>query len=1005
MVYLLFFCSGVSGLIYQVVWVRAFGNVFGNTIHSASLVIAVFMLGLGVGSYAVGTWADRRYGVRPDSLLRVFGCFELAIGVLALGVSALLPHLGDVSAFVSSYTRGPEGWYALSTSSHLARAALAVGLLTPITLLMGGTLTLLIRHLVRREIHVGGWQIALLYGVNTAGAAVGCLLTDFALVPVYGLGRTQMVAVAFNVMAAFGAFYFGRGTTVRLKPDTTSNRKDRDAVVRSVRLQPDQAPDGSVVGWTSAAIALSGFAAMGMEIVWFRHFSILLGEYRAVFSLLLAIVLCGIGVGSLGGGWLQGRVGRPLQLWMLVQGLFVASTLLGLVSVDARQIREIRDATIDQTALEGWARTWAELWFNAKPILVVAGIPSLLMGFAFPLANALIQRVESRVGSRAGLLYLANTAGAVGGSLATGFLLLPLLGIQGSATLLAVMAAVAIVPLHVAARADRQFEATRGSATPATRRLQDPRFGTRRRGWALAGALLVAGAALGAWLRLPSDYLISRALLFPIEKVYAVSEGLTEVIAVTDGPDGGRVLVTNGHPMSSTELFSQRYMRAMAHIPLLSLDSPTRVLVLCYGVGNTAHAATLHPSVRRVDIVDLSKHVLQHSSWFNDFNHDVLHDPRVAVYVNDGRHHLRMEPPGSYDLITLEPPPIVHAGVAALYSREFYAGARSRLTPRGYISQWLPVFSVPHAMILSMIRAFIEVFPNAVLLSGANTNLLLVGTRDLRNEIDPSRLVAALAKAPAVHADLQRLDLGTVREIAGTFVASASTLAAATRSSAPVTDDRPMQEYGKRSLLDFDEGGIPPSIVAVSQIVSWCPGCFSDGKPSALVEGLDTYLALNELAYRSPLADGARARPLTGGRTIAGSGYLGAIIPESPELHRLLGTARDEPGATEDATGELRQLQRAVQLNPDSSTARYTLATALLESGRFREAVEQFRMVLRLAPDSVEALNNLGVAFASLGRLDEAIDQFQQALTLRPAFDDARRNLAAALKAKAQSAR
>jgi tetratricopeptide (TPR) repeat protein len=158
---------------------------------------------------------------------------------------------------------------------------------------------------------------------------------------------------------------------------------------------------------------------------------------------------------------------------------------------------------------------------------------------------------------------------------------------------------------------------------------------------------------------------------------------------------------------------------------------------------------------------------------------------------------------------------------------------------------------------------------------------------------------------------------------------------------------------------------------------------------------------LNELAYRSPPA--ASSRPLTGGRTIAGSGYLGAIIPESPELHRLLGTARDERGATEEATEEFRQLQRAVQLDPGSSTARYTLATALLESGRFGEAVEQFRVVLRLAPDSVEALNNLGVALASLGKLDEAIDQFQQALTLRPAFDDAQRNLAAARTKRRQA--
>ena len=979
MVYLLFICSGFSGLVYQVVWVRAFGNIFGNTIHSASLVIAVFMLGLGVGSYAVGAWADRRYTARPDSLLRVFGGFELAIGVLALGLSTLLPRLGDVSVFVSSYSRGPEGWYGLSTSSHIARVVLAAGLLTPITVLMGGTLTLLIRHLVRSELDAGGWRIALLYGANTAGAAVGCFLTDFALVPAFGLRRTQIVAFAFNVVAAVGAFYLGR--RVRLNPDAT-----QDIAGRRVRLQPDRSGQPApAIGWISLAIALSGFAAMGMEIVWFRHFSMLLGEYRAVFSLLLAIILAGIGAGSLASGWLYRRLEQPVVVWMLVQGLFVASTLLGLMSIDARQIR---DAIPGQIALDGWARGWAELWFNARPMLIVAGVPSLLMGFSFPLANAHVQRLESRVGRRAGVLYLANTAGAVGGSLAAGFLLLPVIGIQASTTVLATIAAFAIVPLYFVAGADVQGgldqhrEARRHPAVARPRRaVTSSRVESRHRGWAFATALILAGAVMGRWVLLPSSYLISQALLFPVSKAYAMSEGLTEVIAITDGPDGGRVLVTNGHPMSSTELFSQRYMRAMAHIPLLSLDSPRRVLVLCYGVGNTAHAATLHPSVQRVDVVDLSKHILQHSGYFTDFNHDVLHDPRVSVYINDGRHHLRMEAPESYDLITLEPPPIVHAGVAALYSREFYASARSRLTPRGYVSQWLPVFGVSNGMILSMIRAFIDVFPNAVLLSGASTNLLLIGGRDGRNEIDPNRVAAALAEAPAVSADLERLDLGTLREIVGTFVASANTLAAATRDSIPVTDDRPLQEYGKRSLLDFGEGGIAPSIVAVNEVASWCPGCFGDGKPSALVEGLDTYLALTELAYRSPQVGGART--MAKGRTVAGSGYLGAIVPESAQLQSLLAGA-SEPAAV------------------DAVSARYAQATALLESGRYADAVEQLRAVLQLEPQSVQAHNNLGVALASLGRLDEAITEFERALAIQPSFEDARRNLSMAVQKRPQ---
>ena len=1001
MLYWLFLCSGASGLIYQVVWVRAFGTVFGNTIYSASLVIAVFMLGLGVGSYVVGRWADARYVTRSGSLLRVFGAFELAIGVLALGLSALLPFLGEASAAISSYARGPDGWHTLTASSYVARAALSAALLAPITILMGGTLTLLIRHVVRDDLHAGTWHIALLYAANTAGAAIGCFLTDFALVPAVGLRGTQLVAFAGNVIAGLGAF-----ALVRLKPDATTDRlvrqqpnatAGRTADVRGVRLQPDQKtgspiPDPrSPIPAIALAIALSGFAAMGMEIVWFRHFSMLLGEYRAVFSLLLAIILCGIGAGALAGGWIVRRV-SPAQAWMAAQALFVVSTLAGLTFVDARQIRDAATAAAaaaSPAALDGWSRALAELWFNARPILLVVGVPALLMGVAFPLGNALVQRVERQVGRRAGALYLSNTAGAVCGSLAAGFLLLPLAGMQASVTVLCAIAGAAIVPLYAGSgirdRGSRIGDqgsgiGDRGSGRKVERRILDP--GSRI---PAAAALSAAAAALGAWLLLPANFLIAKGLLFPLDKVYGLSEGLTEVIAVTDGPNGGRVLVTNGHPMSSTELFSQRYMRAMAHIPLLAHEGPRRVLVLCYGVGNTAHAAALHPSIERIEVVDLSRHVLEHSHYFEAFNGGVLGDARVAVYVNDGRHHLRMQPAAAYDLVTLEPPPIVHAGVAALYSREFYASARSRLAPGGILSQWLPVFGVSEEVVLAMTRAFIEVFPNAVLLSGANMNLLLVGANDARNVIAPSPVADALARAPAVQADLERLDLGSLRDLVGTFVAPAAVLADATKTARPVTDDRPLQEYGRWSLVDFGEGGIPPSLIAVGRVADWCPDCFLDGQPVAAVGGLDAYLGLVELAYRTP-ADRVRAGGAAAGRRIAGSGYLGSIVPDAPEVPALVAAIEGPPaGAPADRVAA-------------DAAARYTAATTLLEAGRFREAIDELRAVLALAPETVEARNNLGVALASIGRLDEAIDEFRRALAIRPDFADARRNLALALE-------
>jgi hypothetical protein len=244
-----------------------------------------------------------------------------------------------------------------------------------------------------------------------------------------------------------------------------------------------------------------------------------------------------------------------------------------------------------------------------------------------------------------------------------------------------------------------------------------------------------------------------------------------------------------------------------------------------------------------------------------------------------------MQRPGSYDLITLEPPPIAQAGVAALYSEEFYALAKTRLKMKGFLSQWLPAYQVPAASTLAMIRAFVDVFPQSVLVSGAEADLLLIGANDSRIEIDPARVAAAISSAPALEADLKRIDLGSVREIVGSFLASPKNLADATRDSPPVTDDRPIQEYGVSSLLNVGDG-LPASVADLSQVSAWCPTCFIDGKPAPLVEGLDTYLARLARAYRATAVEVGDTRRLAerGTRRIEGSGYLGTMVPESELL-------------------------------------------------------------------------------------------------------------------------
>jgi len=923
----------VSGLIYQVVWVRAFGNVFGNTIHSASLVVAVFMLGLGVGSRLIGAWADRKYVSAPGSLLRAYGHAELAIAICGAIVSMTVPHLGTLTALASFYSQGADGWYVPSLMTYIVRFGIAVALLLPITILMGGTLTLLIRHLVRQDVSVAPTRIAGLYAANTIGAALGCFLTDFTLIPAVGLLRTQMIAVSLNVIAGVGALALA--AVVREASGAASRAKSVRRTSNVIPL-PQPQPHSTLV-LASAALGLTGFAALGMEILWFRHATILLGGFRAVFALLLTVVLTGIAIGAYAGGALARRTQSAANWLMVTQAMFAVTAVAGIFLADARPLEAaVNVATSNVSPLH-------EIWFDVKPLLLLAGLPSIFMGVSFPLANALVQQAESFVARRAGGLYFANTAGAVCGSITTGFVLLPWLGIQWSAAILAGTSALAIAALYAPAKAGRYAS----------------RFAPL--------SLLATGAAVAVCLIAPTDFVIRRAIGNTAETrhVLAQREGLTEVVTIADTRDS-RMLMTNGHAMSSTARLSQRYMRALAHIPLLMMDAPASVLVIGFGVGNTTHAATLHPSVRRIEIADLSRNILEHSSYFDDASHGVLRESRVHVFVNDGRQHLQIQTPDTYDLITLEPPPIAYAGVAALYSKEFYELARSRLTSRGFVSQWLPTYQVPTTTALSMIRAFIDVFPQSVLISGAQADLLLIGTAGPTIELDPNQLASALTMRPAVRDDLARLDLGTAREIAGAFVGSARTLTDATSNIEPVTDDWPSTEYSVLSPLNPGED-VPANVVNLDRLPEWCSRCFSNGAPVPSVAGLDLYMRLMDLAYRASPADGVRLANIAKAiaperRRVAGSAYLGAIVPESTELYSVIGVDRASHG---DMSAAIVAFRRAVELDPNSAPSHWHLGAALAQTGARDEAIDHLQRSIDLDPSNRYARADLDAVKAA----------------------------------------
>jgi tetratricopeptide (TPR) repeat protein len=305
------------------------------------------------------------------------------------------------------------------------------------------------------------------------------------------------------------------------------------------------------------------------------------------------------------------------------------------------------------------------------------------------------------------------------------------------------------------------------------------------------------------------------------------------------------------------------------------------------------------------------------------------------------------------------------------------------------------VYQVPAATSLAMIRAFTDVFPQAVLLSGSQAELLLVGTTAPQIEVDPAQLQAALQGAPDVTRDLARLDLGTVTEIIGSFVGSAETLALATRDVTPVTDDRPRQEYGLRSSLGTSLLGVPASIIDLARLTDWCPRCVGD--EGVTVGGLDIYLSLMFEAYNADAAKVAADAGAVEDRLVLGSRYLGAVLPESAPVYNAIGTGLLRAGRTDEA----RELfARAMQLDPASletprniGHAQYVEGTQLLEQGRVREAIERFQAALGSVPDSAPLHNDLGIALATAGDLAQATEHFRQAVALDPGFAEARQNL------------
>ncbi|HEX5718374.1 MAG TPA: fused MFS/spermidine synthase [Thermoanaerobaculia bacterium] len=746
---LLLFSSGFCALVYQTAWLRMLRLVFGASTLSSAAVLAIFMGGLGFGGLLLGRIADRQ-----RSPLGFYAGLEAGIA-LAAGLSPWLVVLIQ-KVYVGL---GGSGALGLAGGS-LVRLLLAALVLGIPTFLMGGTLPALARA-VEQASDSGRRRTGLLYALNTLGAVAGALVTTFWSLEHLGIRTTIWAAAVLNLAVAAVA-WFSRMSAAEAPEETAEPRREV---------------------FVPIAAGVVGFAFLLMELVWYRMLAPLLGGSSYTFGLILAMALLGIGLGSL----LYGA--GPRQLRPTLAGFAVTCSLEALalalpfalgdrLAVLAVLLRPLAGAGFLPLVL-GWSLVTAIV---VLPAAIVAG-------YQFPLLIALLGPGRSRVGREVGATYAANTVGAIAGSIAGGFGLLPLLSAPGVWRLVAGL--LLVLALAAAGNSFRREGSWRPLALPV--------------GVALIGALLMSAPGPSAfWRHSPIGAgRVSGDWSGPNELRDAMNSQRRGVVWERDGVESSVAIditretafLVNGKADGSARADAPTQVMSGLVGSMLH-PNPRRALVIGLGTGSTAGWLAAVPSMERVDVVELEPAVVRVAELLAPINQNALSNPKVRLTIGDGR-ELLLTSPERYDVIFSEPSNPYRAGIASLFTRELYETASDRLRPGGIFLQWLQGYEVDAEVVATVYATLGSVFPAVETWEINSGDLLLVATREpLAHNIDRVRTRAG--QPPYEEALLRTWGVGGAEGFYSGYIASPELArAVAGRPRARLnTDDLPILEFG-----------------------------------------------------------------------------------------------------------------------------------------------------------------------------------------------------------------
>jgi spermidine synthase len=729
----LLFCSGVAALVYQVLWIKQLSLVVGVEVYSISIAVSAFFAGLALGGFLIARRADRL-----KNPLFTYALLEAGIALLGVTATLLLGHAAPLFTAMQAHV-GLLAWIL---------PFLIVGFPA---FLMGGTLPI---ALCSRSMASGAAARTggLIYAMNTFGGIAGILACSFIFLPQFGVIGTGFAAASLNLIAAVIALVM--------------SRTPRNTSAISPSIQQSDLPRQATL-----AIVLYSFAggiALGYEVIWSQAIVQFITTRSFAFSIVLATYLAGLALGS----WLYARYADKItNPWGTFGLLIAAAGMVALLEIACLGIWQLRiQATIGELAFSIFGNQFARMC--SRFLVAAIGIvflPTLLLGAAFPAALRLILG-KNRIGRDIGIVLALNTAGGIAGTLLTGFILVPKLGLVRTLGILAISAgAVGVIAVLRGLRDDKRMT------------------------WMV---ITISVAALVIVIVTPTDR-FARLLTTTRGggKLISYEESEAGTVAVVQqgtGTNSFNRLYVHGISNSGDAMPSLRYMRLQAFLPLMLHNGISHsALVVGFGTGITAGALLEYPHLSRRVCAELLPAVVSAGKFFHG-NFGASHNPALQIRIRDGRREL-MRSADRYDLITLEPPPPSAAGVVNLYSRDFYQLAAKRLEPNGIFAQWLPIATQNDEDTRSLVRSFLDVFPTATLWTTELHEMLLIGSlAPMELNVDN---ISQNFEQPSVKAALEEVGISSPAALLATWVTGREGLEHYADGAPPVTDNRPRIEY------------------------------------------------------------------------------------------------------------------------------------------------------------------------------------------------------------------